>query len=403
VPGPLTSLKVLDFTTLLPGPFATMLLADLGADVVRIEAPNRPDLMRVAPPFDGDVSAGHALVNRSKRSVALDLKHAQAADVVQRLVQTYDVVVEGFRPGVMDRLGVGYGALRAANPRVIYVSITGYGQTGPYAGRAGHDLNYLALAGVLSITGREDTGPMPLGLQAADLGGGSLTGLVGLLAAVIHRQQTGAGQHVDVSMLDGTLALNGYNLSHTLAAGQVPGYETEPLNGGSFYGCYATQDGRYLAVGPLEPKFWMGFCEAIGRPDLIEPGMNVWDSDAQQQVRQAVADALVARPLDHWLDVFAAIDVCVEPVLRLDEVADHPQVQTRQMIADVPRPDGTTQRQVAHPLRFSETEATYRHTGAALGAHTADVLREVGFDPDEIDALRDTGAFGDVEMSLEDT
>ncbi len=395
MPGPLASLKVLDFSTLLPGPFATMVLADLGADVVRVEAPHRPDLMRLTPPFDGDVSAGHAVVNRSKRSLTLDLKHPEAAGVVRRLAQVYDVVVEGFRPGVMDRLGVGYAALSARHPRLIYVSLTGYGQTGPYAQRAGHDLNYLALSGVLSHTGRATTGPSPPGLQVADVGGGAMGALVGLLAAVVHRQQTGRGQHVDLSILDATIALNAFQASRYLAAGELPGYETDPLGGGSFYDVYRTRDGRYLAVGSLEPKFWTGFCEAIGRPDLVDLGFAVWDRQAQQRVKAEIREVLGTRTLAAWQEVFAERDVCVEPVLTLAEMAAHPQVEARQMIASVPRPDGTTQRQVASPFRFSETAPAYAHVGAAPGTHTDAVLAETGFSADEIAALRAAGVLGD--------
>lgn len=397
--GPLASLRVLDFTTLLPGPYATMILADLGADVVRVEAPNRPDLMRITPPYDGETSVGHALVGRSKRSVALDLKHPQAAGIVQRLVAHYDVVVEGFRPGVMDRLGVGYEVLKEANPSLIYVSITGYGQTGPYARRAGHDINYLALSGILSTTGRAATGPVVPSVQLADQGGGSLFGVVGLLAAVVHRHTTGEGQHVDVSMLDGALALNAFNASRTLAAGDVPGYETDPLSGGSFYGTYRTQDDRYLAVGSLEPKFWTAFCAAIGRPDLVQAGMDLWDAQVQACVRAAVSEAIAEKPLAAWQAIFADADVCVEPVLTQPEVAEHPQVTARGMVVDVPRDaSGGTQRQVAHPVRYSATPPVYKHTGGALGRDTAAVLEAAGCTSDEITAWQAAGLFGDVDI-----
>ena len=188
--GPLATLKVLDFSTLLPGPFASLLLADMGAEVLRIESPTRLDLLRVLPPHDQGVSASHAYLNRNKRSLALDLKQPEALEVIRSLLQDYDIVLEQFRPGVMERLGLGYEALKAINPKLIYVSITGYGQTGPYKDRAGHDINYLALSGVASYTGRADSGPLPLGMQVADVAGGSLHGVIGLLAAVIARQQT---------------------------------------------------------------------------------------------------------------------------------------------------------------------------------------------------------------------
>lgn len=395
MPGPLATLKVLDFTTLLPGPYATMLLADLGAEVVRVEAPHRPDLLRLAPPYDGDGQAvGHAVVNRSKRSLALDLKQAGAAAVVRRLVQAFDIVIEGFRPGVMDRLGVGYAALAEENPGLIYVSITAYGQTGPLRDRAGHDLNVLALAGVLSHTG--GAAPVPPAVPWADLAGGSLHAVVALLAAVVHRNATGEGQHVDVSLLDGTRALDGLATAAALEAGRPPGYATEPLNGGSFYDVYRTEDGRYLAVGSLEPKFWMGFCEALGRPDLIDRGFDVWDPAQQRRLKAEIQEILGARPLAHWRAVFAELDVCVEPVLTVEEAMTHPQVAARAMIAEVPRPDtgGAPQRQPASPFRFSKTAPAYRHPGAPLGAHTTAVLAEAGFSEAEIGALHAAGVVG---------
>ncbi|KAB2856472.1 MAG: CoA transferase, partial [Anaerolineae bacterium] len=201
--GPFTSLKILDFSTLLPGPFATMLLGDMGADIIRIEAPNRPDILRETPPMTGRHSAAHATLNRNKRSLALNLQHPDARVLIQKLVQTYDIVLEQFRPGVMDRLGIGYTALKEANPHLIYCAITGYGQTGPFRDRAGHDNNYLALSGLMSHSGQMDTGPFPQGTQIADIGGGSFGAVVAILGAVIHRLHTGEGQFLDVSMLDG--------------------------------------------------------------------------------------------------------------------------------------------------------------------------------------------------------
>ena len=221
--GPLASLKVLDFSTLLPGPFASLLLADMGAEVLRIESPTRMDLLRVLPPHDQGVSASHAYLNRNKRSLALDLKQPEALEVIKQLLQDYDIVLEQFRPGVMERLGLGYEALKAINPKLIYVSITGYGQTGPYKDRAGHDINYLALAGLASYTGRAESGPLPLGMQVADVAGGSLHGVIGLLAAVIARQQTGLGQHLDVSMTDCAFSLNAMAGAGYLACGEEAG------------------------------------------------------------------------------------------------------------------------------------------------------------------------------------
>ncbi len=386
MPGPLASLRILDFTTLLPGPFATMALADMGAAVVRVESPTRPDMVRFLPPYDGDTSAWHGVLNRNKRSLAIDLKRPDAADVIRRLVTTggYNIVIEQFRPGVMERLGAGYEDLRAANPALIYCALTGYGQTGPLRDRAGHDNNYLALSGALSYSGRRETGPPPLGIQVADIGGGALGALVGLLAAVVHRAATGEGQFVDISMLDMMLAWQAHLISHYLVAGETPEPEEMALNGGRVYDLYETADGRRLSVGSLEPKFWEGFCAAIDRPDLVAPGLSL-DPDEQARVKAEVKASILARPLAEWAAVFAPLDVCVEPVLTVPEALAQPHVAARELVIDVPRLTGGAQRQIASPWRFSVGTTGYRHTGAALGAHTAEVLREAGFTETEIE------------------
>ena len=392
MPGPLASLKVLDFTALLPGPFATMALADMGAAVVRVESPTRPDMVRFLPPYDGDTSAWHGVLNRNKRSLALDLKQPGAADAIRRLVSGgYDILIEQFRPGVMDRLGIGYDSLRAANPALIYCALTGYGQTGPWRDRAGHDNNYLALSGALSYSGRHETGPPPLGVQVADIGGGALGALVGLLAAVVRRAATGEGQYVDVSMFDMMLAWQAHLISHYLVAGETPAPEGMALNGGRVYDLYETADSRWLSVGSLEPKFWEGFCAAIGRPDLIAPGLSL-DEASQARVKVEIRAAVAARPLAEWIEVFAPLDVCVEPVLTVPEALAQPHVAARGLIVDVPKPDGGAQRQIASPWRFSggaanDSREVYRHVGAPIGAHTAEILREAGFSESEIEAF----------------
>lgn len=385
----LNGIRILDFSTLLPGPFATMWLADLGAEVVRVEAPGRPDLVRQRPPFDDGVSAGHSFLNRNKRSIAIDLKKPGGADVVKRLVQDFDVVVEQFRPGVMQRLGLDYDTLAAERPDLVYCSLTGYGQNGPLRDRAGHDNNYLSLAGVMSHSGRKDEGPPPLGVQVADLGAGSFGVIIGILAAIVHRQRTGEGQYVDVSMFDGSLMWNAYAAAACLVGGEAPKPEAMPLNGGSHYDFYRTKDGRYFSVGSLESQFWKGFCEAMGHPEWAEhpptPGPHM------DKIKPAIRAKFLERTFDEWRAVFADRDVCVEPVLDLNEAFAHPQTQARGMIVDVPKPGGATQRQVANPLKFSRAQADYRHTGVDRGAHTEAVLREAGFDAAEIDDLREGG------------
>ncbi|OLF52594.1 CaiB/BaiF CoA transferase family protein [Pseudomonas chlororaphis] len=385
--GPLASLKVLDFSTLLPGPFASLLLADMGAQVLRIESPTRMDLLRVLPPHDQGISASHAYLNRNKRSLALDLKQPEALEVVRQLVLEYDIVLEQFRPGVMERLGLGYETLKALNPKLIYVSITGYGQTGPYRDRAGHDINYLALAGLASYTGRQDSGPLPLGMQAADIAGGSLHGVIGLLAAVVARQHSGQGQHLDVSMTDCVFSLNAMAGAGYLACGVEPEAERQVLNGGSFYDYYRSRDGRWLSVGSLEPPFMQALCEALGRPELAAQGLSP-KPEQQQALKQALQVEFEKHDFAELCELFAAVDACVEPVLGLAEAVAHPQLQARQLVGQVPRGDGTYQAQMACPLKFSQGLPEPRHIGAALGAHTDQVLAELGYSAQRIEALR---------------
>ena len=385
--GPLASLKILDFSTLLPGPFASLLLADMGAEVLRIESPSRMDLLRVLPPHDQGVSASHAYLNRNKRSLALDLKQPEALEVIRQLLHDHDILLEQFRPGVMERLGLGYEALKAINPRLIYVSITGYGQTGPYKDRAGHDINYLALAGLASHTGRADSGPLPLGMQVADIAGGSLHGVIGLLAAVIARQQTGHGQYLDVSMTDCAFTLNAMSGAGFLACGEEPSRENQVLNGGSFYDYYRSRDGRWLSVGSLEPAFMKQLCTALGLEDLAKLGLSP-QPEHQKKLKDALRIEFEKHDFAELSALFAELDACVEPVLSLGEAGRHPQLQARQVVTQVPRGDGTTQAQIACALKFSEGLPEPRHIGAQLGAHTDEVLRELGFSAERILDLR---------------
>jgi crotonobetainyl-CoA:carnitine CoA-transferase CaiB-like acyl-CoA transferase len=335
------------------------------------------------------------VLNRNKRSLALDLKNPAAAAVVKRLITAggYDIILEQFRPGVMARLGLGYDILQTVNPSLIYCSVTGYGQTGPYRERAGHDNNYLALAGVMSHSGRKATGPTPWGVQVADIGGGAMGAVLGILTAVIHRSHSGQGQQIDISMFDMSIAWQAHVVSHYLVGGMVPEPESWQLNGGSSYDFYETSDGRYLSVGSLEPKFWQGFCTAVGRPDLIPRGFEP-DLEKQQALKEEIHTVLAAKTLAEWLAIFVETDVCVEPVLTIPEMIAHPQTQARQMIVAVPKPDGTSQAQVASPFKFSETEARYAWVGGDLGGETTAVLQEVGYSAAEIEEMGNRGLFG---------
>ncbi|HEX6591829.1 MAG TPA: CaiB/BaiF CoA-transferase family protein [Moraxellaceae bacterium] len=390
--GPLSSLKVLDFSGLLPGPFGTMLLADMGAEVLRVESPTRPDMVRILPPHDAGVSVNHAFLNRSKRGIAVDLKKPEGVELIKQLVKDYDIVVEQFRPGVMDRLGVGYEALKAINPKLIYCAITGYGQTGPYKDRAGHDMNYLAIAGVLGYNGRKASGPAPVNVQIADVAGGSCHAVMGILAAVIHRAQTGEGQFVDVSMTDAAFTLHALTAPPALVADIQPEREGTQLNGGSFYDCYETSDGRHFSVGGLEPQFFMQFCTAIGRPELAPQGMVMGNPDAVAALKAEISKEMKKKTYAEWSQVFLAIDSCTEPVLSFAEACEHPHIQARDLIVEVPRPDGSTQRQLGSAIKFSKTPATFRFIGTEIGSHTDEVLKALGYDADQIGSLRKSGA-----------
>jgi crotonobetainyl-CoA:carnitine CoA-transferase CaiB-like acyl-CoA transferase len=388
--GPLSSLKVLDFSTLLPGPVGTMVLADLGADIIRIESPTRPDMVRMMPPMVGNVSAAHAYLNRSKRSVAVDLKKPQGVELIHQMVKDYDIVVEQFRPGVMKKLGVDYEALKAINPRIIFCSITGYGQDGPYRDRAGHDLNYLAIAGMTSYNGRRSGGPQPMAFQAADVAGGSCHAVMAILAAVIHRQQTGEGQYIDISMTDAAFSLHALTAPSALQTGESPDLENTQLNGGSFYDCYETADGRWFSVAGLEPQFFSQFCTAIGRPDLSGLGLAM-APDIVGELKANIAKEMKKKTFAQWQEVFINIDSCSEPVLNFIEASEHPQMQARAMVVNVANAKGESHRQVASPFKFSQTQPTYRFAGAALGEHTDELLAEMGVAADGIVALRKEG------------
>ncbi len=373
---------MLDLSRLLPGPFLTMVLADLGAEVVKIEDPKVGDYLRVFPPTKGGVAGRYLAVNRGKRSLALDLKQPTHHAAFMRMVERADVVVESFRPGVMAKLGLGYDVLAAVNPRLVMCSISGYGATGPYAHRAGHDLNYVGLAGVLAM-GAEGAGRPPAmpGVQIADLAGGALWSATGILAALVGRERTGRGAHLDISMTEGALALLAAELGN-LDCGARPTRGAETLNGGvACYGVYRTADDRYLAVGALEPKFWIAFSTAIGRkPDVSEL---VAPPARQEAIRAELAAILATKTRDEWVTILAAHDCCAEPVLELDELAAHPLHVAREVFFTLDGGAAGPIAQVRTPLG-APAAPTLPPT---LGQHSRAVLAEYGLSEDEIAAV----------------
>lgn len=388
--SPLAGLSVLDLTRLLPGSVCTLHLADLGADVVKIEDLAGGDYARSLglPPeaAPGSVSAFYRIVNRNKRSLALDLKHSAGRAAFLRLASKADVIVESFRPGVVDKLGVGFATVAALNPRIVYCAISGYGQDGPYRAHAGHDINYLGYAGVLDQTGTAGGPPALSNLQIADLLGGSVDAAMAILAALFDAQRTGRGRYVDVAMADGALAHNIFPLHMLQMRGGIAPRGSDVLTGGvPCYGVYATRDGRYMAVGALEAKFWRELCGVIGRPDL--EAKQLATGKEGELARREVAAIFAARTQAEWVERFTDTDCCVTPVLSLGEALANEQFVSRGMIAEAP----SGCRQYASPFKLTGHDFHIRRDAPAQGEHTEEVLREAGFDAAEIAALSAAG------------
>ena len=392
---PLENLKVLDLSRLLPGGFCSLLLADFGADVVKVEDTGLGDYIRWSPPYyeGAELSARSALflaLNRGKRSIRVDLKNDAGKQILLRLARDADVLLESFRPGVLDRLGVGYERLRQENPRLIYCAITGYGQDGPNRERSGHDMNYLGLNGLLGLTGEPDGPPVQAAGQIADLGGGALMALVGVLVALRERERSGEGQLVDCSMFDGSLSWLAMVAAEMFATGNVPRRGGLHLAGGILcYRPYRCADG-HVTLGALEPKFWAEFCRGVGREDLLEHAFDPPGSDAHR----AVEEVFASRTRDQWRAFASEHDCCLEPVLDLDEALASELVVAREMVVELDQPGA--QRAVkllGAPIKLSRTPADpTRAPGPALGQNTDELLAAAGYSPEEIAALHEAGA-----------
>jgi len=374
---PLQSLKVLDLSRQLPGPFCSMLLADLGADVLVVSNPTDP------------LGIGIPYLARNKRSMTLNLKSPQGRKILLRLAADADIVLEGFRPGVPQRLGIDFDTLRSANPRLIYCSISGYGQDGPYRDRVGHDVNYLGYAGVLNFVGEAGGPPVIPGVQIADIAGGGLMAAVGILTAVIARTQTHRGQFVDIAMFDGSLACNAYHVLLYQLFGRLPERGGEQLTGR--YPCYAvyeTQDGRHVTVGAYEPHFWSTLCRHFGREDFIA---TQWDEGPIREAMFAFfLNAFRQKTMAEWMAELADKEICFGPVNRLNETFTDPQLQHRQMIVAMDSPNGPTT-VIGTPIKLTETPAALRTPPPGFGEHTDAVLGSLGYDAAGIAALRVSG------------
>lgn len=384
-PKPLSGLRILDLTRLLPGPLATQHLADYGAEVIKIEDTGAGDYARSMGAMAGDTSYFYQVVNRNKKSLRLDLKHAEGRALFLRLIESADAVIEGFRPGVMDKLGLGYAVLAGINPRLVVCSITGYGQTGPYAQRAGHDINYIGYAGVLDQIGSAGGAPALPNLQIGDLLGGTMAAVVGVLVALFEARASGRGRHVDVAMTDAALAHAIFPLVEVLARGGVRPRGEDLLTGGvPCYGVYETADGRHMAVGALEEKFWFLLCDTLGCAELKPAHLDTGAAGAR--AREALVTIFRRHSQHEWTALFDRVDCCVTPVLRLEESLENPQLLARAMVQEV---GGV--RQFGPPVRLSGYTPDAPTPAPAAGADTDEVLAALGVDAAEIRRLHAMG------------
>jgi alpha-methylacyl-CoA racemase len=379
--GPLQGIRILDLSRLLPGPVGTMMMADMGAEVIKIENPNQPDYVRNFPPFYEvedenhkkiEISANYIAFNRSKKSVFLDYNTLEGKNTFLELVKTADIVVEQFRPNFLDKLGIGYEQAREANEKIIYVSITGYGQTGKYAQYAGHDLNYMAISGILGLTG--NTEPTVAGVQIADIAGGSYMCVIACLSALHARNFTGKGQHVDVAMTDGIMPLLAIPFTQFQATQQAQKRGEMPLSGGLVnYGVYICADEKYIALGALEPKFWIKFCEVFQRTDLMGLAMPQ-GKDILEKNKRILADFFKTQSQQYWLKASETYDLLISPVHDLQDLASDVHLQEREMIITQNHPQIGDIQSIGIPIKFSETPAKPSWIAPELGEDTAEVL-----------------------------
>lgn len=382
----LAGIKILDLSRLLPGPFCTQMLGDLGAEVIKIEEVQGGDYTRWMQPRGKSDSGMFLALNRNKKSMKLNLRSEAGKAIFLKLVSTADVVLEQFRPGVMDRLGLGYEALKSINPRIIMCSITGYGQNGPYNEMAGHDINYLNLTGISEVTGNYNGKPISSGVQIADVGGGSLWAAFSILAALIAREKTGRGQYIDVAMTDCvftfmSMLVGAYNFDK-----RSPSREDHFLNGASaWYNSYKTKDDRWIGLGMLEAKFWEGFCKAIRREDFI--AQQFAPGKVQEEMIHELSALFLTKTADEWMHELQSLDICISKVNNLEEALDDPHFKERGMIVQMDHPLDGTIKSIGFPVKFSETPYSIKMAPPSFGEHTEEILLEMGFTGKEIEEL----------------
>lgn len=389
--GLLKELKMLDLSRLLPGPYCSLLLADLGMEVLKVEDPDLGDYSRKMGLMGKRDSAFFLSLNRNKKSITLNFKKREGREIFYKLIETYDIVLEGFRPGVMDRLGIGYQELKKRNPRVIFCSLSGYGQDGPYRERSGHDANYIGLGGLLEITGEKNGDPVLPGVQIADIGGGGMMAAIAILAAAIHREKTEEGQFLDISMMDGVISWLSMHAGKYFFDKELPKRGEMQLSGRyACYQVYPTKDGRHMSLGALEPKFWMNFCETIGRRDLIYK--QFIEGEERLRVIEEIQDLFKTKTQKEWVDFFKNVDACCEPILNFEEVFQHPQVLHRKMVMEYEHSVEGKVRQVGNPIKSSQFPFEIRLPSPAWGEHTMEVLKAIGYSEEEIKHFKEVKA-----------
>jgi len=388
---PLEGIKVLDLSRYLPGPLATQILADFGAEVIKIED-RKGELGRFLQPMINDTSARFYTVNRNKKSMGLDLKQPQGKEIFKKLVAEADIVVDQFRPDVMNKLGLGYETLKEINPRIIYCIITGYGLTGPMRDAAGHDINYLNIAGVTELLGTKDGPPAMCGVQIADTAGGSLYSVIAILLALAAREKTGKGQLCDVAMMDGALSLLAYTIGEWSGGdGNLPKRGGELLTGGyATYNNYECKDGKFVSLGAVEDKFWASFCRKLGVEEYIPLQM---DKSSQTEIEASIQRIMLTKTRDEWVEFFSDSDICFTPILTLDEMVKHPQVLARNMVHTLTNFQGSGKDLVCTgvPIKLSETPGEAKMAFARNGENTNELLASLGYSTVQIEQLHKDG------------
>jgi hypothetical protein len=360
-----------------------MLLADTGAEVIKVEDPDSPDYIRHYGPMVGGVSAYYLALNRDKRSLGVNYQVAEGRQLIYELIPTVDVVVEQFRPGVMSRLGLDYDTLKAINPRLIYLSITGYGQHTTMAHAAGHDLNYIATMGLLDINRDENGVPVIPGYQLADVAGGSYMAMNAVTMALYQRERTNKGQYIDLAMAGAVLPFMALPLAAYQATNEIPSPSGHELSGAlAQYQVYRCSDERYIALGALEPKFWDAFCDQLARPDWKLRALNM---HAHSELKKDLQDFFITKKRDEWISFFAKCDVCISPVNEVNELGENAFLRERESLIDI-EVNGIGFKTIAHPLRFN-TASSAHFLAARLGEDTASILLSIRKSETEIKEL----------------